>query len=168
MFRSRCGVEVTCCLQTRAKGTASAMSYKATKKPPAVPSAGNSKEGKARMQLANLFEEDRKEAIRRQQLPLWERIRTFPWKFFATWMLLWSFGGTYIVAAFKGLTPGEKPQRLPSMSDEAYDGLSATPDFSKRGIGSVFYSPPAEKPTPDHVRGMSPTIGPISPPSKQP
>jgi hypothetical protein len=165
MFRSK-GVAGLAMGGVQHRAKVSALSYKAAAKKPVVPPQSNVKEGKTRRSIADIFELDRKEAIKRQGLPLWERIRTFPWKFFVTWMLLWSFGGTYAVSAIKGLTPGEKPPQLASISDEAYEKVSVTPDFSKRGVGSFFYSPPAEKPPPAHVKGLSPSIGPMDPSSR--
>ena len=159
MYRPACLAGMSCVAVGQQRGAKiSPLSYKAVPKGPTVPAKSNPKDSKSRRGMADIFELDRKEAIKRQQLPLWERIRTFPWKFFVTWMLLWSFGGTYAVAAIKGFTPGEKPAQLSSMSDETYSNISVTPDFSKRGIGSFFYSPPADKPAPAHVRGVSPTI----------
>ncbi|RNF18400.1 uncharacterized protein Tco025E_04517 [Trypanosoma conorhini] len=72
----------------------------------------STKLGKERFDLAEALRRDRQRVERNRTLPWRARIkelRSFPWKFFVAFMLLWSWMGTYVVPYVKGMRPRELP-----------------------------------------------------------
>ncbi|KAG5471556.1 hypothetical protein LSCM4_03103 [Leishmania orientalis] len=77
-----------------------------------VHATSNCKKGKDRFDLLLALQKDRQRIEHNRTLPWRERLaqlRVYPWKFFLSFMVFWSFLGTYAVPYLKGMTPGELP-----------------------------------------------------------
>ncbi|ESL10732.1 hypothetical protein TRSC58_01529 [Trypanosoma rangeli SC58] len=73
---------------------------------------GRAKLGKDSFDLAEALRRDRQRVERNRTLPWRARLKelkSFPWKFFVAFMLLWSWMGTYVVPYLKGMRPQELP-----------------------------------------------------------
>ncbi|PBJ68472.1 hypothetical protein BCY84_02185 [Trypanosoma cruzi cruzi] len=104
----------------------------------------STKLGKGRFDLAEALYRDRQRVENNRTLP-WrariKQIRSFPWKFFFAFMLLWSWLGTYVVPYVKGMHPRELPAlgegiRIP---EELQQRATPMPAFMHRGNGDKLH-----------------------------
>jgi hypothetical protein len=51
------------------------------------------------------LDRDRQSFADEQPFSLVESLKTFPWKFFISFMMLWTYLGWYVIPAFKGINP---------------------------------------------------------------
>jgi hypothetical protein len=68
------------------------------------PARSDSKLSKLR-NIQSALDRDRTAFEAQKPFSLVESLKTFPWKLFASFMMVWTYAGWYVIPAFKGLNP---------------------------------------------------------------